>query len=75
VNPLLVNAAGYLRVLVPEASVEAARDLLAGAGLLGEPGLAYEGDLDVDALSAEPVDDSTRDFVANTMPERPKSGW
>lgn len=75
-NPLLVNAVGYIRLLVPTASVDVARDLLAGAGLLGQEAISDQTDIETEALAAEPVDESIRSFLDNdkNQPDRSKSG-
>lgn len=62
-NPLLVGAVGYLRLLVPTASAEAAVDLLRSAGLLGEAGGGVTEGVDEEALAADPADESVRAFL------------
>jgi hypothetical protein len=68
-NPFLVNAVGFVRLLVPESALEAARDLLVSSGLLGEGGAADESDLEAEAMASAPVDESIRDFVSKEEPK------
>jgi len=62
-NPLLIGAVGYLRLLVPTASAEAAVDVLRAAGLIGDEGAGVTEGEEEEALAADPADESVRAFL------------